>query len=71
MSAATRERLHRLIDELPDERLPAAEAAIESLEAPLGIVVRGFPAEKLREISGIIAVGGDAVEDSDDPFYEP
>ena len=70
MSAATRERLHRLIDELPDERLSAAEAAIESLDATVGIVVKGFPAAELNGLSGVISIGGNAVEDSDDPFYE-
>ena len=32
--ATTRERLHALLDELPDERLDEAEAAITALAAP-------------------------------------
>jgi len=32
--ATTRERLHALLDELPDERLDEAEAAIAELAAP-------------------------------------
>ncbi|MCC6177741.1 MAG: hypothetical protein IT305_20760 [Chloroflexi bacterium] len=32
--ATTRERLHQLLDELPDERLDEAEEAITALSAP-------------------------------------
>ncbi len=33
--ATTRERLHALLDELPDDQLDEAEAAIAALAAPL------------------------------------
>jgi hypothetical protein len=54
--------LLRALRRLPDRR---RNELLRKLEEPQGLVVKGVQAAELERLEGLIALGGDALEDSE------
>jgi hypothetical protein len=75
MAAPTRSELHDLVDRLPAADLEAAAAALRNLRQIRGapdrpIELRFLAPGRLAGITGILSLGGDAVEDSEAVYDE-